>query len=302
MRAQSLFWARDGAGLAVIGAVETALWDIRGKACGLPVYELLGGRVHDRLMIYASAGLNRPLDATLEEMRRYRALGYRAVKVRVGFGLRADVEKIGSIRETIGAEMDLMVDAVQGHHPEPWTASEAIEVGRALEPFRIRWFEEPCGATDYAGYARVRDHVAIPIAGGESTVSVAGFKRFLEHGSLDIVQPDTAHAGGILECQRIATLAEAYGAGIAFHCWASSAMLAPNVHLAFATPACEVVEYPTWGYPLIHDLFAEPLRIEDGYLNPPTGPGLGIRLTDEIRHKYPYRGGIGAVMKSFREA
>lgn len=297
LTAKTLFWARNGAGRAVIGAIETALWDILGKVRGLAVYELVGGKVHDRLPVYASAGLEKPIDETVEEMMRYRRQGLRAIKARIGLGLHKDVQKIERIRDAIGPDIDLMVDAVQGHNPEPWSASQAIEVARALEPFRIRWFEEPCGATDYAGYAHVRRHTTIAVAGGESSVSVPEFRRFFEAGSLDIVQPDTAHAGGIIETRRIAELAASYGVGVAFHSWASAAMLAPNYHLAFATPNCQILEYPTWGYPLIHDLFAEPLRIEDGYAYPPAGPGLGIHIPDEIRRKYPYRGGLGAVMQ-----
>jgi L-alanine-DL-glutamate epimerase-like enolase superfamily enzyme len=296
LRARTLFWARNGAGLAVIGAIETALWDILGQARGRPVWELLGGLAHERMPLYASAGLDKPIEETVREMQRYRALGLPAVKVRVGFGLKKDVTRIERVREAIGPEMDLMVDAVQGHNPEPWSAAQAIELARAIEPYRIRWFEEPCGATDYAGYAQVRRHTAIAVAGGESSVSVGEFQRFFDAGALDIVQPDTAHAGGIVECRRIAEMAGAYGVGVAFHSWASAAVLASNYHLAFATPNCRILEYPTWGYPLIQDLFVEPLRIEDGYVYPPAAPGLGIRLPREIREKYPFRGGLGAVM------
>ncbi|MCL4402445.1 MAG: mandelate racemase/muconate lactonizing enzyme family protein [Acidobacteria bacterium] len=302
LRAKTLFWARNGAGLSVIGAIETALWDILGKVRGLPVYELLGGKVHQRLPVYASGGLDKSLDQTVDEMKRYRAQGLKAVKVRVGMGLRLDVPKIERVRKAIGPDMDLMVDAVQGHNPEPWSASQAIEVARALEPYRIRWFEEPCGATDYAGYAQVRHHTPIAVAGGESSVSAAEFRNFFEAGALDIVQPDTSHAGGIIETRRIAELAASYGVGVALHSWASSALLAPNYHLAFALPNCRILEYPTWGYPLIEELFVEPLRIENGYVLPPAGPGLGIHIPGEVRAKYPFRGGPGAVMQRMAES
>jgi len=296
MQAGTLFWARNGAGLAVIGALETALWDILGKLRGQPVYELLGGKAHDRLPLYASGGLDKPIEPLVEEMKEYRAQRLKAVKVRIGSGLKLDVVKVERVREALGPDIDLMVDAVQGHNPEPWSAGQAIEAARALEPYQIRWFEEPCAATDHSGYAHVRRHTSIPVAGGESSVSVHEFRRFFEAGALDIAQPDTAHAGGIIECRKIAALAESYGVRLAFHSWASAAMLAPNYHLAFATPSCDILEYPTWGYPLIQALFTEPLRIEQGYVYPPTAPGLGIHLPEEVRRKYPFRGGLGAVM------
>ncbi len=151
MQAGTLFWARNGAGLAVIGALETALWDILGKLRGQPVYELLGGKAHDRLPLYASGGLDKPIEPLVEEMKEYRAQRLKAVKVRIGSGLKLDVVKVERVREALGPDIDLMVDAVQGHNPEPWSAGQAIEAARALEPYQIRWFEEPCAATDHSG-------------------------------------------------------------------------------------------------------------------------------------------------------
>ncbi len=114
--------------------------------------------------------------------------------------------KVGNCPETLGDDIQLMVDAVQGHNPEPWTAAEAIRIGKAMQRFHLRWFEEPCAATDYAGYANVRRAVQIPISGGESSTSIFEFRSFSR--SLDIAQPDTAHSGGIQECRKIATLAQ----------------------------------------------------------------------------------------------
>ncbi len=294
---KTLFWGRTGVGISTLGAIETALWDIRGKTLGAPVYELLGGKVHQKLPLYASGGLERPLEEIIGEMQGYRRAGLKAVKIRVGMGLARDVAKVRAVREAIGPDMSLMVDAVQGHNPEPWTAAEAVRAGLALRDLDIRWFEEPCAATDYAGYAHVRRHVPIPIAGGESSTSIHEFRNFFEAGALDIVQPDVAHAGGILECRKIAALAQSYGVEVAFHSWSSSIVLAGNYHLAFATPNCRVLEYPTWGYPLRDELFEEPLRIEDGYLYPPTAPGLGVRISEEIRRKYAFREAPGVRME-----
>ncbi len=297
MRSKTLFWARVGAGISVIGAIETALWDILGKVRGAPVYELLGGKVHEQLPVYASGGLEKPIEETVQEMLEYKRQGLKAVKVRIGMGLEKDVIKVRQVREALGPDVVLMVDAVQGHNPSPWSAGEAVRVGRALEPFDVYWFEEPCAATDYAGYAHVRHHLTIPVAGGESSTSIHEFRRFFEASALDIVQPDTAHAGGIIECQKVAALAESYGVRVALHSWASSVVLAPNYHLAFATPGCSFLEYPTWGYPLRDELFIEPLRIVDGCLYPPSAPGLGIELRNEVRRKYAFRDETGVTMR-----
>lgn len=294
LASKTLFWGRVGAGISTIGAVEMALWDIAGKAAGKPVYELLGGAVHARLPLYASGGLEKPLDELVDEMRGYRQERLKAVKVRIGMDRAKDLEKVRRVREAIGDGMDLMVDAVQGHNPDPWTAAEAVRTARALGELDLRWLEEPCAATDYAGYAHVRRHVPVPISGGESSTTIHEFRHFFEAGALDIAQPDVAHAGGILECRKIATLAQSYGVEVAFHSWSSSVVLAGNYHLAFATPNCKILEYPTWGYPLRDELFVEPLRIEDGELYPPKAPGLGVELSDEVRERYAFRpeGGV----------
>ena len=170
-------------------------------------------------------------------------------------------------------------------------------MGKAMERFNLRWFEEPCAATDYAGYANVRRAVNIPIAGGESSTSIFEFRNFFEAGALDIAQPDTAHSGGIQECRKIAALAQSYGVEIAFHSWASSVVIAPNYHLAFNTPNTSIVEYPTWGYPLRDELFSEPLDIRDGFLYPSKAPGLGVELTDAVRKKYAFRENDGVDMR-----
>jgi L-alanine-DL-glutamate epimerase-like enolase superfamily enzyme len=300
MYSKTLFWARVGAGISTIGAIETALWDILGKVRGLPVYELLGGKVHSRLPIYASGGLEKPLNQTIDEMQRYRSEGFRAVKVRIGMGFRQDLRKVEAVREALGSDIELMVDAVQGHNPEPWSAGEAIQIGRAMEHLNIRWFEEPCAATDYEGYAQVRRHLSIPISGGESSTSIHEFRNFFNAGALDIAQPDTAHSGGIQECRKIAALAQSHGVQVAFHSWASSVVLAPNYHLAFTVPNTFILEYPTWGYPLRDELFSEKLRIEDGYLYPSAAPGLGVQLTDEVRSKYAFQASTGATMQRAR--
>ncbi|MCL4852293.1 MAG: mandelate racemase/muconate lactonizing enzyme family protein [Bryobacteraceae bacterium] len=294
---RNLFWARVGAGLSVIGAIEMALWDIKGKALGLPVHRLLGGPVHAKLPIYASGGLEKPMDELLEEMRRYKSEGFTAIKIRIGMGATRDVRKVEQIRAALGPDIQLMVDAVQGHNPQPWSAAEAIQVGSALAELNIRWFEEPCAATDYAGYAQVRKKLPIPIAGGESSTSVHEFRNFFNAGALDIAQPDVAHAGGIEECRKITALAGANGVEIAFHSWSSSIVLAANYHLAFCTPNCHYLEYPTWGYPLRDELFTVPLRIENGYAYPSDSPGLGVTLDSDLRRKYKFADSLGAVMQ-----
>lgn len=291
MYGRSLFWGRSGIAVAVMSAIENALWDIAGKAAGVPVHKLLGGTKHDRLLVYASGGLDKPEEEFADELREYKQIGLRAVKIRIGHGVDRDRERVRFAREVLGADFQIMVDAVQGHNPEPWDASTAISVARAIEPYNITWFEEPCAATEPEAYCRVRAATSIPIAGGESCTSLQEFQAFFHADALDIVQPDVSHAGGILGCRAVAEIAAKRGVKLAPHSWGTGAMLAATYHFGFATPNCLLLEYPTWGHPLRDELMAEPFDIRDGYLYPAKAPGLGIELRPETLEKYPYRPG-----------
>lgn len=294
---KSLYWGRVGAGANAVSAIENALWDIAGKAAGVPCWKLLGGCVHDRLMLYASAGLEKEPDEVVAEMNTHRENGFRAVKIRVATDLDRAIEKVRLCREALGPDIVLMVDAVMGSHPEPWDAKTAIRFADAIEAYNVTWLEEPCAGDDYAGYAEVRAVSRIPISGGETSYGLGEFMHFLRNGSLDIVQPDACTSGGIVECKRISSTAEAHGVRVAPHAWGSSATVAANLHWALTEPAVFVQEYPAWGYPLTDALFATPLQIEDGYVLPPEAPGLGVELTEEHRKRFAFREGGGATMR-----
>jgi L-alanine-DL-glutamate epimerase-like enolase superfamily enzyme len=293
----SQYWGRVGAGANAVSAIENALWDIAGKVAKQPVWKLLGGLAHDHLKLYASGGLEKPREAVIEEMRGYVAAGFKAVKIRVSTDLKRAVEKARLCRDVLGPNVELMVDAVMGSHPAPWDARTAIRFAHAIEELNVSWLEEPCAGNDYEGYAAVRRATSIPISGGETSYGVAEFMHFLRAGALDIVQPDACTSGGIVECQRIATVAAAQKVQVAPHAWGSAATVAANLNWAFTQPNVICQEYPTWGFPLRDALLAEPLRIEDGNLLPPLVPGLGLVLTDELRREYAWRERSGARMR-----
>jgi L-alanine-DL-glutamate epimerase-like enolase superfamily enzyme len=294
---KSLYWGRVGAGANAVSAIENALWDIAGKAANQPAWKLLGGLAHERLLLYASGGLEKPREAVIEEMRGYLAAGFKAVKIRVSTDLNRAVEKVRLCRDVLGPDVQLMVDAVMGSHPQAWSAATAIRFARSIEELDIAWLEEPCAANDYEGYAAVRGATSIPIAGGETSYGVPEFMHFLRAGALDIVQPDACTSGGIVECQRIAAAAAAHRLRAAPHAWGSSATVAANLSWAFTQPNVIAQEYPTWGFPLRDALFAAPLPIERGYLIPPGAAGLGLVLTEEVRRRYAWREGGGARMR-----
>ena len=168
-----------------LSGVESALWDLCGKAVGKPVVSLLGGTAHDRLTSYASGGMDSALDEVRQEARNHLARGFQAVKIRAGVSATADYAKAAAARDALGAEAALAVDAVQGSNPNPWSAAQAIECGRLLEELDLLWFKEPCAATDVNEDAEC-DGRSIPIAGAESTTTIAEFQRFLDADALDV--------------------------------------------------------------------------------------------------------------------
>lgn len=288
---RTLYWGRFGISISVLSAIEAALWDLVGKACGKPVHELLGGRQHDSLPRYASGGMDSEPAQLVAEQRRYRDEGYLASKIRGGLSPAADAAKAAAAKEALGPGVALAVDAVQGSNPNPWSADTAAAAAAMLGEVGVLWMEEPCGATDLEGYAQVRASSPVPIAGGESCTTVVELERYLRAGALDIVQPDAAHIGGVLECRKAAHLAERAGLPVAVHAWASGGSVMANYHAAFASPNCAWLEFPTQPNPLVAALMAEPLAVVDGRVLAPTLPGLGIELTPEIEAAFPYRPG-----------
>ena len=290
-------WGRRGLAMGVISGIENALWDLKGKALGVPVHSLLGGKQRDRVRAYASGGMAQPLASLKEEVAGYRERGFTAVKVRGGFSAKRDVEIARAAREAAGPDMDVMLDAGQGYVPEPWTVLEAIEVTKALADLKLFFLEEPVRTDEIASYAQVRAESAVPIAGGENGCSIYEFKALVDANAVDILQPDVTHAGGISEVKRIAEYAALYGKPIAPHVFRTGASLTAHLHLLAAIPNALICEYQQIANGLREDLLVEPIEMVDGDLIVPDLPGLGIHITDEILEKYPYKPGHIQVFK-----
>ncbi len=290
MYASSLPWGRKGFAIVVISGIEIALWDIVGKIRNSPVYALLGGAYHDKMRVYAGAGMLRPIDEMIKEASRYVDEGYTALKVRIGYGLEKDVEIIKAIREAIGYDVDLMADAGQGYVNEPWDAVTALKLAKRLEPYHLFWLEEPCHPDDIDGYALLKRNSGIPIAGGENEYTRFGFKELFVKKAVDIVQPDVTRCGGIWECKKIAAIASAFQIRCAPHAGGGVALMA-NLHFAISTSNCIILEYDRTIDPLRDELLIEPPKIHNGYIDLPHNPGLGVKLTKETIEKFPFRPG-----------
>jgi D-galactarolactone cycloisomerase len=286
-----------GGHYGIISGLEIALLDLAGKAAGWPVYRLLGGAVRDRVKVYAT-GLYRlqrwqNLDAwregLVEEALGYKAQGFGATKLKIGFVPREDVRLVHAVREAIGPEMGLAVDANCA-----WDAATAIQVGRAIESANLSWYEEPLPPSDLDGYQEVRRAVAIPVSGGESLAGLFPFRDMIQRRAVDIIQPDIVICGGFSALQRVQVLADANHVRLLPHCWGSAISVAASLHYLATvpdgppsiTPTEPLLEYDRSENPLRDELLVRNLRQEGGYLPVPQGPGLGIEVDPAQVEKY----------------
>jgi D-galactarolactone cycloisomerase len=274
-------------GLAVqaLSGIDIALWDLKGKALGLPVHVLMGGPLRERVRAYAT-GLyrrDRPDHETYlrEEAATYATAGFTAMKLKTGWGVAEDVRLTEALRHEIGPEIELMVDCNHAYD-----AVDAIRYLRAVEALDIRWFEEPVAPEDYGGYREVKAASAIPIAGGECSFTRFGFRRLLSERLVDIAQPDTCAAGGLSECKKIADMALAFGVRYVPHCWGTDIARAAALQLLAVLPhnppglfATEpVLEFDMSEHPIRDAITVEPIVQERGSVRVPSGPGLGIEI------------------------
>lgn len=259
------FFGRAGVVMFALSALDVALWDIRARQAGMPLWRLLGG-APDPVPVYANGlFLSDPLEDIVAEARRYAAQGFRAVKMRTGAAREAeDIERVAAVREALGPEVAIMIDVVQG-----WDVERAIRVGRALERYGIAWLEDPVAFDDHAGMARVAAALDVPLCAGENDYARTGFRRLLEQRSIDIALADLQRVGGITEWLRVADLAEAAGVRTTSHVFHEI-----SVHLMAARPSPWWTEWMQWWEPL----FRETPALADGCLVPPERPGLGIEF------------------------
>ena len=275
------WYGRKGAAMSALGAVDTALWDIRGKTLGEPIYKMLGAQ-RDSVPAYASALLwKQDPGALAVEAARYVESGYRAVKMRLGRNWDYDLKAVRTVRDAIGPDVRLMVDGSMRYTP-PF----ALRIVRELEAVGAFWFEEPFPPEEIDWFAELRPQVEVPLAAGENEFGLQGFRELIRSGAVDIVQPDCSRSGGITECHRIGVAAGEHGLGVATHTWSDAVALVANMHLVASLPNGITVEVDRTGNPFIDELLTEPLIVRDGEISLPAGPGLGIELNEDILGAY----------------
>ena len=265
---------RRGLTVSAMSGIDTALWDLKGKALGVPVVELLGGSCREQMPAYASGGWAKA-DAIGEQLLSYTSKGFSGVKMRVGImdeTVQASITRVKAAREALPDHIKLMTDA-HGTFSVP----EAKQFCRGVADCNLYWFEEPLSPDNRIGTAEVRASTDIPIAAGESEYTAFDVRDMIAERALDVVQPDCAIIGGITEAMRVAHLAHTYQLELAPHCWGSAFSFMAGVSVAFASPSANVIEFSLGGNPMMYDLVQERITVDaNGMLSEPDKPGLGL--------------------------
>ena len=295
---QKMFHALYNANLAVgiggsaISAIDTALWDITGKILGVPISDLLGGSVRDRVAVYAT-GLYYTEEEfphkLLAEAQNYANAGFLGMKTKVGgLPMAKDIARVKAIRKEIGPDLKLMIDANQAYN-----SSSAITIGNKLADQDILWFEEPVNAQDIEAYIHVKSNVPMAISGGENLRTRYEFQDFLSRRAFDIVQPDVVNVGGISEMRNVSMTANTMGIQVNPHVWGSPIMISASLQVISTIPPCPpnhnpepfvqepVMEYDQTPSAIRDDLCETDFNFANGHITVPDGPGLGIEVDEK---------------------
>jgi len=280
--------------VAALSAVDIALWDIAGKFHDVPIYKLMGGAFRTRVQPYATGfyritGQGEATRLAEEAIRHFEA-GFSLMKVKLGYGVDDDIACMQAIGRAIqGKPITLMVDTNHAYG-----RADALRLGRALEEYNLRWYEEPVVPEDIQGYAELRSKLSMPIAGGENEHTLYGFRDLLAAGAVDIAQPDVGSCGGISAARHIAALAQSHGVQVNPHVWGSAIAQAASLQLIAALPVAHhslfsaqpVLEYDRSSHPFRRHLIEQPIEQLDGWVAIPSAPGLGVEVDRATLDRY----------------
>jgi L-rhamnonate dehydratase len=285
MYRENIYAGRFGIGIHAMSGIDIALWDIKGKKLGMPIWKLLGGGFRERVRCYASVLFGNTPEETYDTAKHFADEGFTAVKFGWGpMGKHAatDVALVASARDGLGDKIDLMVDAGL-----VWDARTAIQRARSFSQYNIFWLEEPLAPDDYEGYRRLTAATEIRIAAGEEESSRQTYRRLIEEGQIDVVQVDLTRCGGFTEAMKIAALAADHGRVVANHGFTTYINVAAALHWLNSIPNVLIAEFVTQENTNLREFITcEKIRAKDGYLEVPQAPGLGIELDEEAIAKF----------------
>ncbi len=283
MYRRTQYFGRSSVTIAAMGAVDMALWDLKGKHFGEPIHRLLGGKHHDRILAYASILFGRDGRETEEIGRRWTGAGYKAVKFGwepMGQSEKLDLELVRGARAGVGEECALLIDAGC-----VWDARTALQRAHAFSAFRIGWLEEPLRPGDIDGYAWLRDRSPVPIAAGEAECGRESFRPFIDRHALDVYQVDISR-NGFTDSGYVRSRVEEIGARLCNHCYTSSVTVAASLHWLATCRDAFLFEDCVDDSPMRHQLTHEKFQAEDGWITVPDRPGLGATLNEEFVSQY----------------
>lgn len=290
---------RQGNPSPAISGIEIALWDIIGKSLGVPIYKLLGGRCRDKIRVYCDGffrGASYNPEEYMAKAKAAVAQGFTALKMDVDeplpstqelgraislSELHLTEEMVAAVREAVGPEIDLAIDAHGA-----FDITTALALGEKLAPYDLLWFEDPVSQNNLAAMAKVAENTRIPVCTGELLQSRFEFRELFEKQAAEVIMPDVAYTGGILEMKKIAAMADTYFIPVAPHNMVGPVATMASVHLCACIPNFLVLEFQLGDVPYRDELIDKPVPIENGYLQIPEEPGLGISLNKEAVAKY----------------
>jgi L-alanine-DL-glutamate epimerase-like enolase superfamily enzyme len=292
MKAHSWWYGEGGIANFALSAIDIALWDITGKEAGQPLHILFGGARRSSLKAIASCHVNKAtLEECVREVEGFFANGFRGVKLgfakkglsKVGFDPEGDVAFIRMLRAALGDDAEILVDAGNGVR---WDVETAVATVRRMQEFNIGWIEEPFHPSMIAAHQALKQAVSVPIATGEREWTISGYERLMDTGIVDIIGVDPARAEGVTGFRAIDEKAAARGVQVNAHAWSTAITTAASLHLSIASAQTRVFELKPFPVSVQTDLVDEPIWHQDGEVYPPTGPGLGITVREDVVARY----------------
>lgn len=268
------FTGNSGIGVLALSALDTALWDLKGRRAGMPLFRLFGG-TRESLPVYATGGwTSYPVEQLVDEGQRFRDEGYSNYKIKIGFeDWREDVRRLQRLRSAVGDGLQIHVDANQA-----WDRISALQAGRAFEEIGVFWYEEPVSAADIAGSRDLARALDVPIATGETVFGLAGFRPLIEEGAADVLMPDVMRVGGLTGFLEVAGLAAAHHQAVSSHTFSEV-----SAHAMSALPNGTLVEYiPGWW----DRLFEDAPVVKDGRIHLSDRPGLGFGFSERCKSEF----------------
>ncbi|WP_312364861.1 mandelate racemase/muconate lactonizing enzyme family protein [Ensifer sp.] len=285
-----------GLTLTALSGIDIALWDIKGKHFDVPVSTLLGGRFRETIRAYATGSFKRDsvdrIEDNAADVARYRSEGFHASKIKIGFGVDEDLAVVRAVRNAVGPDMRLMVDANHGYD-----VLEALAFGRKAAELDIDWFEEPVVPEQLGAYREVRAGQPIPVAGGETWHGRWGMREPVETRAVDILQPDLAGVGGFTEARRVADMAALHGVRVVPHVWGTAVHIAAALQFMAAmvpnpvrvNPIEPILEFDRTDNPFRQAVVKTPIDHDQGVVKIPSGPGLGIEIDRDALAEFRMR-------------